>query len=517
MADAPRGRLRAVKLLSAVGVLAATVLAVNANVVVARWYQRWDVTSARLYTLSEPTRRILRALSEPVEVVVLLSRGDPLATGARHLLAAYGAETQKLRVRFLDPEQHPAEFLAAQQKYGIVAGKSEEGRVVTDASIVIARANRHWYITPDDMMRYDDASGRVRPLLEQALTEGIVNVSGHEKPLVCFSKGHQELGAYDAGPQGLAELRDRIEKSNYTVEERELPGTAREPLAGCRLLIVAGPRLPFDAADAARVTSALHGGMSALLLLSPVLMEGGVVAPSGLESVVALAGVELGKDLIVETDPDARLPRGLGEVFFASPKPHDTTAGLFKSGSKLELRVLVSEAQSLRLGANPATALLETSSRAVALRDLRPLLAGRADDAVRAAPEAKYVLGVARELPKPAGLSHAPRLVIVGAANVAAGRSFRDAALYGNRLFAENAVSWLAARPALVSVPEKPDQEIGLALTEESLGEVLRYVLIYMPGSAALLGAFILLRRRSVEKRSRREGPLGKDKDEARA
>jgi len=37
------------------------------------------------------------------------------------------------------------------------------------------------------------------------------------------------------------------------------------------------------------------------------------------------------------------------------------------------------------------------------------------------------------------------------------------------------------------------------------LSEVLRYVLIYMPGCAAAMGTFVLMRRRSIEKKSRRE------------
>jgi hypothetical protein len=94
-------------------------------------------------------------------------------------------------------------------------------------------------------------------------------------------------------------------------------------------------------------------------------------------------------------------------------------------------------------------------------------------------------------------------MVVVGTANVAFSQSWRDATLLGNRVFVESALSWLAAKPAIVSVPEKPSHPAGLSLTEDSLGEVLRYVLLYMPGSALLLGALILLRRRQTERRSR--------------
>jgi len=511
-----RGPAARLKAFSAIGVVAAAILAVNVNVLVARRYARWDLTQDGLYTLSEPTKRTLRSLSEPVEVLVLMSRVDPLLVGARHLLSAYGAETSNLAVRFIDPEQNPAEFSAVQNKYGVNTGSLTNGRLVTDANFVIARGDRHWFITAEDMMRFDADTGRARSRLEQALTEGIVNVLDGEKPLACFTRGHQEAGLDDAGPDGLAELRSRLEKSNYRVEARDLPGVSREPLADCRLIVIAGPRLAFSAADAGHVSGAVQRGAGALLLLGPVVGESGALSATGLESALALAGAALGKNLILELDPDARLPRGMGEVFFAAPSGHEVTEGLGRGSGKLAFRPLLSQVQEVRPLGDEAKPLLLSSDRAVAVTDVGPLLHGSVEDATRGARAARYVLAVARELNKPEGIAHSPRLVVAGSSTLASNRSYRDAALYANTVLIENAVSWLAARPALVSVPEKAETEVGLALTEESLGEVLRYVVVYMPLSAAVLGIFVILRRRAVEKRSRRS-ESDKAKDEARA
>jgi hypothetical protein len=512
----PLGSLRALKTFSAVGVLAASVLAVNANVLVARFYKRWDVTSDRLYTLSDATRSTLRDLKQPVRVLVLLSRGDPLLTSVRELLLAYRAETQELVSEFVDPAQNPAEFLAIQHKYDILTGRAEDGRVLTDAALIVAQGERHWFITADELIGVDTETGSVRPRLERALTSGIVNVLGLEKAKVCFTRGHQETSLNDAGPEGLVELRNRLEKSNYIAEERDVPGTsASGPFDGCRLAVIAGPRLAFEAKDSATLISAVQRGMSALVFSSPILGESGSIRSSGLEPVAALAGAELGRNLVIEGDASARLPRGIGEIFFAVPKEHAVTAGLLKGGAKIEMRVLVSEASGLRVTSNEAKPLLTSSSDAFVIEDVRPLLDGSMD--ASQAPRAVQVLGVARELEKPAAQSHAPRIVFISAQNPAQNRNFRDSGLYGDRILVENAVSWLAARPALVSVPEKPPHEVGLALSDESMTEVMRYVLIYMPGSAALVGVAVMLRRRSVEKRSRKAAASRSGDDEARA
>jgi len=518
-AQSRRSLLRKMRVFSAAGVLAAAVVAVNLNVLVARFYKRWDFTSNQLYSLSVATERTLRALNSQVDITVLLSRSDPVLAGVRNLLTAYAGVTRKLSVRYIDPDSNPAEFQAIQQRYGVVSGKAEDGRVMADASVIIAQGERHWFVTADQLLAFDAESGNVRPRLEQAFTEGIVNVLGQERAKICFSKGHQELGLNDAGPEGLVELRARIEKSNYVADERTLPATQGTTLSDCRLLVVAGPRLAFNAPDAELILGSVQQGMSALLLLPPIVGESGAIGSTGLEPVLSLAGAELGRNLVVETDTAARLPRGLGEIFFASPEPHPITQGLVKGEGKLELRVLLSGAQSVRATHASAKALLTTSPDALALGDVRALGEGKLDAAMESAARGQQILGVARELTKPAGGTHAPRVVVLGAVNVAHNRGFRDSGLYGDRLLMENAISWLAARPALVSVPEKPPHELGLALSEESLSEVLRYVLIYMPLSAALVGVFVMLRRRAVEKRSRSEAlndsPKASDKHEA--
>jgi hypothetical protein len=497
------------KALSAAGVLAASIIAVLCNVLVARFYQRWDFTKGGLYTLSPATLETLRTLGEPVEVIVFLSASDPLSVSVRHMLTAYGAETTRLSTRYVDPDRSPAEFLALQQKYGIVAGKTEDGRVVTDASLVIARGSRHWFVTTDDMVAYDEEDGRSKPKLEQALTEGLRNVLEKQSTKICFTTGHQEISVDDGGPQGLGELRFRLQKNNYEVLVVDLAAPKREvELSDCHVVAMIGPDVRVSGKAAGDLARYLERGGSVLVLANPVLDEDNRIQSTGLEPLGRAAGVDFGNDFIVERSQEARLPQGLGETFFALPRNHGITSALLK-GDKARFKVLVSAAQSLRAtGGSQASPLLESSPEAFSIKDVRaiaeqtkPLEKAPGD------PGGPFVLAYAVELPKPAGSAapHGPRVVIASTANLAWSRNWREPTLLGNRLFVESALSWLAARPALVSVPDKQSFDVGLALTEDSLGEVLRYVLVYMPLSAAALGLFVLLRRRAKEKRSRKD------------
>jgi len=212
--------------------------------------------------------------------------------------------------------------------------------------------------------------------------------------------------------------------------------------------------------------------------------------------------------VVLETEPSRRLPRGAGEVFFATPVEHAATRGLVLEGGKAELAPLVSKSRALvLLPGGPARALVKSSPDALAIEDVKAVLDGKGPPPD--APHAERVVVAAAELPKPPGSveKHGPRLVLAGFASLAGARSFQDSALVGDRLLVENSLAWAAARPPIVSVPDKPARALGLALTEDSLGEVLRYVLMYMPGSAVLIGAFVLLRRRAQERASRQRAP----------
>jgi hypothetical protein len=245
------------------------------------------------------------------------------------------------------------------------------------------------------------------------------------------------------------------------------------------------------------------------VLAGPLLDVERRLVPNGLEPVVRLAGYELAADFVVERATSERLPTGLGELFFARPEPHATTRFLVRGdGARVDHRVLVATAQSLTRVATESvgTKLLSTTAEAVSLRDVRPFLdAGALPSDLPRERRGPFVLAAAAELPKvDASAPHGPRLVVVGASTPVEARVFRDPALVGDRLFTESVIAWLTAQPLPVSVPERPEKEAGLALTEGSLDELWRYCLVYLPLASALVGAVVLYGRHRQERASRR-------------
>jgi hypothetical protein len=489
--------VRSLRALNAVGVVAALVLAVSLNVLAQRFAQSWDVTRAGLFTLSPATLETLDALNQPLDVIVFLSRSTPARKSVERLLLEYQRRAPLLSVRYVDPDRDPAEFVALQSKYQLSEGRSEQGRLVSDAALIVARGTERWVITEEELNVVDEDEGTVQPRLEQAVTEGLRQVQKPAPAEICFSHGQDELSLDDGGPAGLAAFRSELERSNYRVRSVDLVlGGARSPLAGCELVIVAGARHAFSAAAAEHLRRAAADGVPLLIAAGPIVDEDGNVTPSGLEPVLARFGVRFEPGLVFEQDPKLALPVGVGgEAFFASPRPHALTQGLLR-GLEPRYVVLLELSQAIAAREGTGQALLETSERAFLSQSARALTrAGvRVADLERDA-RGPFAVAMAAEAARE-GDGAPARLVVIGSASVLWTRSFDDAALTGTRRFVENALGWLVTRPALVSLPAKPSRQVGLRLTEAALSEVARYVLVYMPLTALLIGALSLYRRR---------------------
>jgi ABC-type uncharacterized transport system len=518
MSRPPRGGTSAAtQAFAAAGVVGAIVLSVLLNVLVGRHYRRWDLTSHGLYSLSPATVETLHALGETIHIDVLLPSSDPITSTVRFLLAAYQGETDKLDVRYTDPDRHPAEFLVLQQKYGIEAGKTEDGQVVMDAAIVVSRSGgKPFFLSSAEFVDVsDDKEAKARSKMEQAFTLTLRSVMGDDRPRICFTTGHGEKRLDDGGPRGLGELQDRLKKNNYDAVSVDTAAPhAEHALDGCRVAVIAGPTEPFSAEEGSRIAAFFHGGGNLFVLAGPVPDGPNKrMLPLSLDVVTQAGGIRLDEDFVFEGDPARKLPGGFGEQFLAEPRTHDVTLGLVGPRNQ-DLKILMSAARSLSPAGNgvaPAE-LLATSPDAFGMTDFFAWAdRGGAPERKSGDRKGPLALAMASELaPSSAsgpskGQGHGPRMVVVGAVSVALGQSWQERVLRGGALFTESALSWLAARPPIVDIPDKP-AVAGARINEASLGDVLRYVTLYMPGAVALLGLAVFLRRRSTEGRVVRAG-----------
>lgn len=506
----PEGTSAGTKLGAIMGLVAAMVLALLVNILASRHYKRWDFTTGGLYTLSRATTETLHALGEPIRVDVLVPASDPLTLSLRHLLGAYGAETTRLDVHYVDPERHAAEFLAIQRKYD---ERVIEGRVVTDAAVVISRGDRAHFITPRDLVEVEDAEdSRARPKLEQALTLGIRAVVSTDRPEICFTAGHGEK-SIEQSPAGLATLRDRLRLNGYEVAGVATKGSSndnptRSSYNGCRVVIVAGPSEAFSAEEAKKLEAFVDQGGNVLVAAGPVPdAQSEHYEDLGLGGLLGLFGLEINKNFIFETDPRLRSSRGFGETFMPITKPHAVTEGFVGAETMGTGPVLtvVSSMKSTGKGSATTTPLLGTSDDAFGMIDFFSWAKDPAEPVAKPG-DAKGPLTIsfAAELPARAGAARGARMIAIASSSPMMGENWLADELRGTAIFIESSIAWLASAPTPIDIPKKPAMSAGLRLSEDSLTSIFRYVVIFIPLASALVGIAIQLRRHSTE---RRRGP----------
>jgi hypothetical protein len=503
-----------------VGIALAMIVAVLVNVVAVRRFTRWDWTSNKRYSLTPATVQTLRELPDTIQIWVLLGPADPLEHSVKQLLVAYQAETTKLDIRYVDPDKDVVALEDVKKRFKIETGRTEQGHVVTDAIVVVARGDRHWFLSASDMVEIapgDDT--RVKPKEERALTGAIRNVLGSEKAKLCFTAGHGEMNPDDPGPEGAGLLKDILEKDNYDVTVVD-PGALDKPkpFDSCSVVVVAGMRGAFTQEETERLRTYLLDGGNMLLAVSPITgsSETGLVSPN-LDRALAPFGIALDDDLVIEEDPELSFPGTGGIRFVAQPRPHGVTAALTGDDKRDVPRVVLHFARSLRRTAEPGAAssadLLYTSPKAFGLTNV--VGASEWKDQPKKRPGdlgGPLVVAMAAERPKTnPSAPHGPRVVVVGTASVLTSPTFREPLpLRGAALFVESAISWLASKPQVLDVPDRTAVPAGIRITDDDRQAVRRYVLFLMPGAMAILGIAIGLWRR------RGEGALPEDAPDAK-
>jgi ABC-type uncharacterized transport system len=505
------GMSRRSQALQLAGIVAAVVLAFLVNMLAARHFTRWDWTRDRRWTLSPATVETLHTLEQPVEVWAIAGSGDPLEHSLKELLASYRAASSRIDVHWIDPDRDVGQLIALQTRFGLDAGRTEDGRIATDAVVVVATGDKHWFLTPQDLFQQADDDVHAKPREERALTQAIRSVLGGQRAKLCFTVGHGEL-SLDPGHderEGLGALRDLLEKNNYELASVDLtsPGM-HEPFAGCTVAVIAGMRAPFAPEEANRLRAWLLQGGSLLAAVGPL----DPVAPSGmpaagLDGVLGPFGIALDDDLVHELEPSVSIPDTHGEGFFVSAHPHPVTITLVAGGADAHPpRVAAFFTRSLRHMASPDAApaadLLSTGDTAFAKTDI----AGAAkwvDAPPRAAGDAAgpFVVAMASERPRIGpSAPHGPRAVVLGSRYFLAEDNWRQPRpMHGAAFFVDSALSWLAARPEVVDVPDRAEVAAGMRVSEEGRAEVQRYALLFMPLAALLLGASVWGWRRSSE------------------
>lgn len=474
------------------GVLSAAVLLVAAlfllvNYLGWKYHHRFDWTAGGVYSLSDKSRNVVQELKRDVEFVVFIAPGQDLYEPVREILSQYDAASQRITVRYFDPERNPVEAQQLVQKY----------KVSSTGQVVVVSGQDKRVIDSADLAEFDYSGMQMGqpPKMtgfkgEQLFTSALLQLAEGRKPKILFTTGHGERSLDDRQEHGLSSIHDLLGRDNFELEEWASRTAGAVP-QGADLVVIAGPTSPFIESEVKAFGTYLNNGGRMLLLVDPTLGQtpGSGLVPTGLDPWLAGYGVKLGNDIVV--DAKGAYPGAPPYTLFPSvyEADHPITQPLSQSGVPVLLNVVRSVgAQSV--GSFKVTELIKTTEDGWGETSLASLENVGKDAQDLAGPVS---LGVAVETPKEEGKKPL-RLVVLGDSDLATNQLVGG--MPANAVLLANALNWLAEREALLTIPPKKTENVRLNLTGDQLRTIYLTALLFLPSLAVALGIAVFVRRR---------------------
>ena len=305
--------------------------------------QRFDVTQAKRFTLAEQSIKLVQGLQYPIKVIGFYSLAERDRETFTDLIKQYTQHTDKLSYEVIDPDRQPA----IAKQYDITAYNT-----------VVVEGN--------------GKKEKISRVEEAALTNAILKVTRTTKKVVYFVTGHGEPALTDSDRTGYSVAKQALEEQNYTVQELVLARQAQVP-DDAAVVIVAGPRRDLLESETEALSTYLGRGGHLFMMLDAR------DSVPGLVTFVKRYGIEVGNDVVIETNPLGRLVGGdyLMPVVMTYER-HAITKELGNMMTMFPVVRSVQVAKELPQGIT-AQGLAMTSTESWAETDLKALQEGRTE------------------------------------------------------------------------------------------------------------------------------------------
>lgn len=461
---------------------------------------RWDLTHHRRHTLTEETKAYLRALDQPVRIVVTI---DPYSTDPdiaqanrdiRGLLREYVnftarktglgiASTGRITVEDLDiyKDKREADLLQLDQPNVVLVVCNDQRKAIPLAD---------FYATENRVA--------VAFKGEQMVTSAILSVTDPNRPHIYFLVGHGEMqpGVVDPA-SGLSLFATELRLRNLELSVVDLTQQKEVP-ENAALVVIAAPQGRYDPFEVELLRRYLSDRAGRVMILLPPDVR------HGLDDLLYDWG--LVADDVIVAEPDLSNVTELNQLRINSFAPHPITQPLLDNQLPAyfgQTRVVRPDPGRPLDNSLSIHVLAATSESAWGERDYRQ----RAytynpgfDLKGLAGFEPVNRLGVAvtsERITPPKDLPftvRGGRLVLFGNADFLANNRI---ATPGNLALGLNAIEWCIDRDVQLTTLPRPIERYQITLSSADLNKLRVSLLFIVPGLAALFGIVVYWTRRS--------------------
>ena len=463
-------------------------LVASLNYLAAKYFTRIDLTQSGTYSLAPESKAHIRALEEPVSIIVTIPNDPEVAElkqihqHLRKLLREYEAEGMKEGKAYIN-----IEFLDIYQQRKRAQDLSNKYKLTQENIILIAMGERTREIRQAEL--YEVADNQITGFRgEKVITSAIIDVSAKDEDKIYFLVGHGEMRLEDVDPlRGLSQLEAFLRERNYILATLDLAVAENIPL-DADLIVVPSPQaglLSEEVEKLRRYMSERNGRM--MVLIDPGRRHGmeelfydwGVLADDMLVEDIGPDFRAQGGDLIIRRFAAHPITKLLVDyqvtALFGRPRPMRTDPGSLKDP---RLKV---------------TQIMGTSDQSWAESDYRtedPIKFDEERDLKGPIPIATVstrTAGTGLGINIPGG-----RFVAFGNSDFITNNRLRA---FGNRTLFFNSMNWALARNSMLNIATRPLESYQVVMSKRDLNRTLVYYAI-LPSATALLGLLIYLIRR---------------------
>ena len=452
-----------------------------------RYPFRFDLTEAGRYSLSSPTIAMLKRLERPVHIVFF---HDPMMREAVELYELIATQTPRITLELYDPMLNPAQARMSGVQFAGTAVMESEGRrlLVNGGS------------------ETDIANGILR--VSRATTQRVCFLDGHGEPdpFSIESHDHMEGAAghtHGLGAKyvlherhGMAKARHALETMNYRVEKVSLL-KGGDALAGCAVLVVAGPKVALLPREVAAIRAYLGQGGHGFFMLDPFVR-------TELEPALREYGIVVDDDIVIDeashfwadvSSPAVsdynrhQVTRDLPLTFFPGARSLSPTPERVPGTSVVPIanssRKSWGQANRVRVEFAPGRDVPGPHTlMVIALR--RPVTADNAEAARR----------ILEQTPPNApadDVARRSRVAVVGDSDFATNSFFH---IMGNGTLFLNTINYLAAQESLIGIQPRTHDLPRINLTNQQMKGTFFLSIVLVPAVLAVVGTAVWWKQR---------------------
>lgn len=267
-----------------------------------------DVTSQKLYSITDDTKKLLEGLDEDITIFVLAKEEDQDAT-LKKTLERYRNASKHITVEYKDPAVSPSFYM----NYSDTA--------LSKNSLIIAGSKRHKVINYNDIYKTEVDRTTFKQKVtgydaEGQMSSAITYVTNEKNPVIYQIAGHDEVSLG-------ATFTDAASKLNVTLKSLNLLESEKIP-EDAEGLILNAPAKDLSEDDVTKILDYLKQGGKALIVKGYTGQE-----MPNFNKILAAYGASVVDGVIVEKDTTAFYQ----QPYYLMPKATKTTATANASGN----------------------------------------------------------------------------------------------------------------------------------------------------------------------------------------